>query len=71
MGMSRRFQFSLTWLVIASLVIGAFFGGISVGRRSYELENQREKAELLRERENLVQMMLRKEKPGDMYITPP
>lgn len=63
--MPRRFQFSLTWLVIAMLVFGAFFGGISVGRRCHELENLRAKEELTNERERLVQMRLSHDKPGD------
>lgn len=40
--MRRRFQFSLTWLAIAALVIGAFFGGVTTGRRCHEIENERQ-----------------------------
>src|SRR5580704_17657180 len=38
--MTRRFQFSVTWMAIAALVIGTFFGGIATGRRCYEIENE-------------------------------
>lgn len=38
----KRIQFSLTWLAIAALVIGAFFGGVTTGRRCYEIENERQ-----------------------------
>lgn len=48
--MRRWFQFSVTWLVIALLVIAAFFGGISVGRRCYEIENEKALAEVRNER---------------------
>ena len=44
--MSRRFQFSLTWLAIVALVIGAFFGGVATGRRCYEIENERQLQEI-------------------------
>lgn len=40
----------MTWLVIALLVIAAFFGGISVGRRCYEIENEKALAEIKNER---------------------
>ena len=40
--MRRRLQFSLSWLAIAALVIGAFFGGIATGRRCHEIENERQ-----------------------------
>ena len=64
--MPRRFQFSMTWLVIATLVFGAFFGGVSVGRRCHELENLRAKEELSNERERLVRMRLRLDNPADV-----
>lgn len=31
--MSRRFQFSLKWLFVAMLVVGAFFGGMALQKR--------------------------------------
>ena len=52
--MSRRIQFSLGWLVMFVLVIGAFLGGVSVGRRCHELENQWAKEELARERDRVM-----------------
>lgn len=48
--MNRPLQFSVTWLVIALLVIAAFFSGISVGRRCYEIENEKALAEIKNER---------------------
>lgn len=48
------------------LVFGAFFGGISVGRRCHELENLRAKVELTNERERLVQMRLSQDDPADI-----
>ncbi len=64
--MFRRFQFSLTWLVIAMLVFGAFFGGVSVGRRCHELENLRAKEELTNEKERLARMQLSIDDSADM-----
>jgi hypothetical protein len=40
--MPRRFQFSLRALLAAMLAVALFFGGVYVGRRSYEIESQRE-----------------------------
>jgi hypothetical protein len=57
--MRAHFQFTLSWLIIASLVIGAFLGGISVGRRSHELESQQAHAELIKKRTQLVNERLR------------
>jgi hypothetical protein len=68
--MPRRFQFSLTCLVIAMLVFGAFFGGVSVGRRCHELENLRAKEELTNERERLDQMRLSQGNPADTDAFP-
>ncbi|HVX12916.1 MAG TPA: hypothetical protein VHC22_17165 [Pirellulales bacterium] len=47
--MPRRFQFSLTWLAITALVLGAFFGGVATGRRCCEIENAHDMAEVRRE----------------------
>jgi len=71
--MNRRLQFSLSWLVILMLVIGAFFGGVSVGRRCHELENQRAKEELASERERLGldRMRMRLHNPSDFYYGQP
>jgi hypothetical protein len=65
--MSRRFQFSLTWLVIATLVIGAFFGGVSVGRRCHELEHQRELADFQRQRDDWYRAMAQQRGNSNPY----
>jgi hypothetical protein len=74
--MRAHFRFTLSWLIIASLVIGAFLGGISVGWRCHELENQRahaqldsQRAQLVNERLRLDQMMRRLHMLGDKYET--
>lgn len=65
--MSRRIQSSLTWLVIFMLAIGAFLGGVSVGRRCHELENQRVKEELANEKGRLDRIRMRMHNPCDFY----
>jgi len=56
---SRTFQFSLTWLVIATLVIGAFFGGISVGRLCHEIEHRQERKAFDQERRDFHDAQVR------------
>lgn len=41
--MSRRFQFSLKWLFVAMLVVGAFFGGIHFEREWRKREDEARK----------------------------
>jgi hypothetical protein len=65
--MPRRLQFSLTWLVIATLVIGAFFGGVSVGRRCHELEHQQELAAFERQRDAWLRSMVQQSGNSNPY----
>jgi hypothetical protein len=74
--MRRHIQFTLSWLVIASLVIGAFLGGVSVGRHCYELEHlvarsklADERAQLANERLELEEMVQRLHMPRDRFET--
>lgn len=39
--MRRRFQFSLKWLLVAMLIVAAFFGGIRFERERVERERLR------------------------------
>jgi hypothetical protein len=39
--MSRWFQFSLKWLFVAMLVVGAFFGGIRFERERRRREDEK------------------------------
>jgi Tfp pilus assembly protein PilX len=52
--MSRRFQFSLRYLLVVFLVVGAFFGGIAIEKRLTREQLAQERA-LLDERQAVLE----------------